>query len=148
VKHNKKGRSSTPRIKSVNSGYHPSYINPRNNELDWLNEYNIYEYHQELQELGQKKTHPIMVLPEDSPVETGLKEQAQVLNESMQQYMDSVQLEARIPKSVYEYFQKNNLNLAHVFKESLITSMLLSQNQDFFDELKVEIIVDTNGFSE
>lgn len=136
MKRNKKRRSPTLRIKSLKQVDQPRYVNPANNELNWLDELNN-------RYSTKEKTYPIEALPDASVEETDLKEQAQVLEESIQD-TDTIQLVASIPKSVYEYLQQKNLNVTRVFQESLITAMLVAQNQDIFEELKVEMTVVPN----
>lgn len=132
MKRNKKRRSATVRIKSLKQFDQPRYINPANNELNWLDELN--------NRYTTKIMDPIEALTDASVEETYSKEQAQALEESIQD-TDTVQLVASIPKSVYEYLQQKNLNVTRVFQESLITAMLVAQNQDIFEELKVEMTV-------
>lgn len=151
MKQNKKRRSSTLRIKSISHNDRPRYINPKNNELSWLDELNNYnatkimdnKVSYDFQEQRQEETRPIEVLPHAFPEETGTKEQEQVLEDRMR-YTDSVQLVARIPKSIVENLHQKKLNVTRIFQESLITAILLAQDQDIFEELKVEIMVDSH----
>ncbi|XEC93652.1 hypothetical protein AB6A23_20160 [Paenibacillus tarimensis] len=71
---------------------------------------------------------------------TDSKEQLQILLEENVVTTDSVQLNVSIPKRIYELIQQNNSDVRGIFQESFTIAILLAQNQDLFEEVKVEIM--------